>query len=43
MADALESLGYGLGKNYAKVDLLGYHTGCLIAACSSWIEPTRSD
>lgn len=31
MADALEALDYGDGKNYAKVDLLGYHTGCLIA------------
>lgn len=31
MADALDSLGFGHGKNYAKVDLLGYHTGCLIA------------
>ncbi|NKB44879.1 MAG: alpha/beta fold hydrolase [Alphaproteobacteria bacterium] len=31
MADALEAMDYGEGKNYAKVDLLGYHTGCLIA------------
>jgi len=31
MADALASLGFGSGKNYAKIDLLGYHTGCLIA------------
>ncbi len=31
MADALEALDYGGDKNYAKVDLLGYHTGCLIA------------
>jgi pimeloyl-ACP methyl ester carboxylesterase len=28
-ADALENLGYGKGGS--KVDLLGYHTGCLIA------------
>jgi len=28
-ADALENLGYG--KNGKKVDLLGYHTGCVIA------------
>lgn len=31
MADGLESLGYGEGKTYAKVDLLGYLTGCVIA------------
>lgn len=31
MADALDSLDFGSGKNQAKVDLLGYHTGCIIA------------
>lgn len=31
MADALEAMEYGGNKNYAKVDVLGYHTGCLIA------------
>lgn len=31
MAEALESMDFGGAKNYAKVDLLGYHTGCLIA------------
>jgi pimeloyl-ACP methyl ester carboxylesterase len=31
MADALNALDIGGNKNYAKVDLLGYHTGCLIA------------
>jgi pimeloyl-ACP methyl ester carboxylesterase len=31
MADALDNLNFGWDKNYTKVDLLGYHTGCLIA------------
>ena len=31
MADALDAMDFGSGKNYAKIDLLGYHTGCLIA------------
>ncbi|MDX2145822.1 MAG: alpha/beta hydrolase [Rhodospirillaceae bacterium] len=31
MADALENLGYGDKAGGRKVDLLGYHTGCLIA------------
>lgn len=31
MADAIEALGIGGKNNFAKVDLLGYHTGCLIA------------
>lgn len=31
MADAIEAMDFGGSKNYAKVDLLGYHTGCIIA------------
>jgi pimeloyl-ACP methyl ester carboxylesterase len=31
IADALEALGYGEKAGGKKVDLLGYHTGCLIA------------
>ncbi len=31
MADALDALSFGQNENYLKVDLLGYHTGCLIA------------
>ena len=31
MADALDALAFGQNENYLKVDLLGYHTGCLIA------------
>lgn len=31
MADAIEAMDFGGDKNYAKVDLLGYHTGCIIA------------
>lgn len=31
MADAIKAMDFGGDKNYAKVDLLGYHTGCIIA------------
>ena len=31
MADGLDALAFGQNENYLKVDLLGYHTGCLIA------------
>ncbi len=31
MADALDALSFGQNENYLKVDLLGYHTGCIIA------------
>ncbi len=31
MGDALDNLSFGGDANYAKVDLLGYHTGCTIA------------
>lgn len=31
MADALDELSFGQNENYLQVDLLGYHTGCIIA------------